>query len=109
MKDYWLVINEDSMSVEICFPDREMYNVNACLATIQGQQQEQLLERLRQVTRGTPPFTLSYEYFTMEVKPGIINCVFHMFGEPVRFMLFTDDFTQALGEYLEAVKKLRRR
>ena len=48
MKDYWLVIDEDSMFIEICFPDNRMNTVNACLATIHLEQQEQMLERLRE-------------------------------------------------------------
>ena len=39
MEDYWLVINEENMSIEICFPDRESYNINACLTTINRCQQ----------------------------------------------------------------------
>ena len=108
MKDYWLVIDEDSMFIEICFSDNCMNTVNACLATLHGEQQEQMLERLREVTRDTPPFTLSYEYFTMDVEPFMINCSFHMFGEPVEFYLFTEIFVQALGDYLQEMEKLRR-
>ena len=109
MKDYWLVINMETLFVEICFPDRMMNNINACLATLQQSQQEQLLERLQQVTRNTPPFTLSYEYFRMEVHPFYILCNFYMFGDPIRFDLYTDVFREALGEYLREMRKLRDR
>lgn len=108
MKDYWLVIDEDSMFIEICFPDNHMNTVNACLATLHGEQQQRMLERLREVTKDTAPFALSYEYFTMDVDPYIIDCVFHMFGEPIKFFLFKRIFTEALGEYLEQMKKLHR-
>lgn len=107
MKDYWLAINRERMTVEICFPDRMMYTINACLATIHRGQQEEMLRRLREITKETPPFTLDYEYFTMNVNPWYILCDFHMFGEPVRFDLYTDVFTCALGEYLHEMKKLR--
>ena len=106
MKDYWLVINRETMSIEICFPDIMSNNINACLATIHGEQQEQMLKRLQEMTRETSPFTLSYEYFTMCVNPYYIMCDFHMFDESVQFMLFKDVFTEALGEYLKEMKKL---
>lgn len=109
MKDYWLVINEETMTIEICFPERMMYNINACLATINLDQQEQMLNRLREVTRDTPPFTLSYEYFTMKVQPFAIECEFYMFDDTVSFYLWTDVFKEALREYLEEMNKLRRR
>ena len=106
IKDYWLVIDRDYFSIEICFPDRENYTVNACLTTLHREQQERMLERLREVTKDTPPFVLSYEYFKMEVNPYLIHCTFHMFGEPIVFYLFTDVFTQALGDYLKEMEKL---
>ena len=107
MKDYWLVINRETMSIEICFPDRMKNNINACLATIHGEQQEQMLKRLQEITEDTPPFTLSYEYFTMNVNPYYIMCDFHMFDEPISFYLYTDVIREALGEYLKEMKKLR--
>ena len=107
MKEYWLVIDYERMTVEICFRNRMMYNINACLATLNGWQEEQMLQRLLEVKVDTPPFTLAYEYFTMEVNPYNIMCDFHMFEEPIRFYLYTDIFTEALGEYLEEIKKLR--
>lgn len=106
MKEYWLVINRENLSIEICFPDRKKYTVNACLATLHREQQVRMLERLREVTMDTPPFALSYEYFTMEVNPYAIHCTFRMFGDPVVFYLYTDIFTQALGDYLEEMEKL---
>ena len=107
MKDYWLVIDYERMTVDICFCDTMMYNINACLATINGWQQEQMLLRLLEVKADTPPFTLAYEYFTMEVNPYHIMCDFHMFEEPIRFYLYTDIFKEALEEYLKEIKKLR--
>lgn len=107
MKDYWLVIDWERKTVEICFPDRENYTINACLATISREQQEQMLLRLQEITKDSPSFTLSYEYFTMEVNPWCIMCDFHMFDESIRFMLFTDVFTKALEEYLTEMEKLR--
>ena len=44
MKDYWLVIDPETMHIEICFPDREKYNINACLATINRSEIERILE-----------------------------------------------------------------
>lgn len=70
---------------------------------------EQILGRLQELTKETPPFTLIYEYFTMEVNPYYIMCDFHMFEEPIRFNLYTDIFAEALGEYLTETKKLRMR
>ena len=106
MKDYWLVINPDSMSIEICFPNYKMNGINACLATLHLEQQEQLLKRLLEITRDTPPFTLSYEYFSLEIDPYNITYTFHMYHEEVRYFLFTGIFTEALGEYLVEMKKL---
>lgn len=106
MKDYWLVIDPMNLSIEICFPEWKMGAINSCLATIHGSQQEEMLRRLREVKSDTPPFTLSYEYFTMEVHPHAILCEFHMFEEPVKFFLWTKVFVEALGEYREELKKL---
>jgi hypothetical protein len=44
----------------------------------------------------------------MDVEPFMINCSFHMFGEPVEFYLFTEIFVQALGDYLQEMEKLHR-
>ena len=106
MKDYWLVIDYERMTVEICFCEEMMYNINACLATINGWQQEEMLQRLLEVKVDTPPFKLAYEYFTMEVDPYNIMCEFHMFDEPIQFFLYTRVFKEALAEYLEEIKKL---
>lgn len=106
MKDYWLVIDEETLSIEICFPDNKQNAVNACLATIHFDQQKQMLKRLREITADTVPFTMSYEYFKMEVDPYTIDCQFHMFGEPVEFYLITRIFRDALGEYLKEMDKL---
>ena len=109
MKDYWLVTNEDTASVEICFPDRERNTVNACLATLHFIQQEEMLKRLQAVTKDTAPFVLTYEYFTMDVRPYCILCSFHMFEEPVKFYLDTDVFAAALEEYFAEMGNLRQR
>ena len=106
MKDYWLVIDPDCLSIEICFPDNLMNGINACLATISWDQQEQLLKRLQEITVDTAPFTLSYEYFTLTVSPFVIDYDFHMFEEPVSYYLYTRIFKNALAEYLDEMNKL---
>ena len=109
MEDYWLVIDHENLSIEICFPNRKRHSINACLATISLEEQAQLLKRLQQITRDTPPFTLTYEYFKLSVNPYITNYDFYMFDEPVSYFLCTETFTNALAEYLEEMKKLRMR
>ena len=109
VKGYWLVPDEDTVSVEICFPDREMNTVNACLATLHFTQQEEMLKKLQAVTKDTAPFVLTYEYFTMDVYPHFIFCSFHMFEEPVEFYLDREAFAAALEEYFAEMGNLCRR
>ena len=106
MKDYWLVINQIDKTIEICFPDNKMNSINACLATISLQDKEKLLEILKQINRNTKEFSLTYEYFTLQISPENIIYELHMFHESVRYFLYTKDLTNALEEYLREYQKL---
>lgn len=106
MKGYWLCINRIDRIVEISFPDAEMFTINSCLATISRKEEEQLLKRLQEVTMDTAPFTLTYEYFSLDIGPVNIVFNFHMFDKPIIGYLYTEVFTAALEEYLDAKDKL---
>ena len=106
MKDYWFLIDYETMTIEICFPDRMGNNINACLATISEKEIRRMLEILQEIDRNSKPVRLGYEYFTMDIDCGWIDCVFHMFDEPVRFFLYTEIFREALAEYLVTLDEL---
>ena len=106
MKDYWLVIDRENMHIEICFPDREKYNINACLATINGSEIERLLEILKDIKPDTEKFRLTYEYFTLDIDYYIIEFSFHMFEDVISHYLYTQVMIPALTEYLEEYRKL---
>lgn len=108
MKDYWLVVSYLDKMIEICFPDNEMNNINACLATISEQEMYRILEILLGIDENTNPFRLGYEYFTMEISYYIIDCEFHMFDEPIQFYLYTRVFKEALAEYLVKLDELKK-
>jgi hypothetical protein len=108
MKDYWLVIDPETMHIEICFPDCEMYNINACLATINGSEIERILEILKGLKPGTEKFRLTYEYFTLDIDYYNIEFSFHMFEDVVSHYLYTQVMIPALTEYLHEYEKLAR-
>lgn len=61
MEDYWLVINEENKSIEICFPDRESYLINTLMATFNHQQLLNLKNKLDSTDKNTAPYDLKYE------------------------------------------------
>ena len=108
LKEYWLVVDYVNKMIEICFCNRKMYTINACLATISGSEIRRMLEVLQGIDQESKSVRLEYEYFTMDVGYWNIQCVFHMFDEPVQFYLFTEVFREALAEYLVKMDELKK-
>lgn len=106
MKDYWLVIDEESKSIEICFPEDNMNLINALMATMNSDQLIELKNKLDKTTTNTEPFVINYEYGSLKVDPYNIDVQFTMFDDETSCFLYTRVFREALNEYLQELNKL---
>ena len=106
MKDYWLVIDPYSKTIEICFPDAKKNTINACLATIGRKEIEHILEILKEVRQTQIPARLSFEYFTLDIHYFSIRFSFFMFDPAINYFLYTSVMVDALAEYLDELAKL---
>ena len=106
MKDYWLVIDEESKNIEICFPDNKMNLINALMATMNAEQLTELKDKLDKTTANTEPFVINYEYGSLNVDPYNIDVQFTMFDDETSCYLYTRIFREALNEYLQELNKL---
>lgn len=106
MKDYWLVIDEESKSIEICFPNNKMNLINSLMATLDINQLIELKEKLDKTDLNTKPYVVNYEYGFLEVDPYNIKVHFTMFDDETKYFLFTSIYRDALTEYLQELEKL---
>lgn len=107
MNEYWLVIDDVNKNIEICFPDRKKYLINALMATLNYNQLNELKDKLDNTDLNTPPYVCQYEYGSLDINPEYIMVNFNMFDDESSCYLYTDVYREALSEYLQEFDKLR--